>query len=78
MDVPLSEESKTTIASLKSRGVKLQITRVHETSFSCRASYSDGRDPNVTYAPTADQAVSQTAGVVRGIWKDVFDAAEDS
>jgi len=57
---------------LQAAGIQVQVHKLGEKHYSCRARFDDGRDPQVTYAVTPDQSVQQTFTTVQTLWSELF------
>lgn len=61
------------IADLKSRGVSTRVHKLGEAHYSCRMTPSDGRDGEVVYKGTPEEAVDLCAKNLRATHSDLFD-----
>ena len=57
---------------LQAAGIQVQVHKLGEKHYSCRAYFDDGRDPQVTYGETPDQSVQRTSKNVQTLWSDLF------
>jgi hypothetical protein len=68
----LDANAKEHLNRLQAVGIQVQVHKLGEKHYSCRARFDDGRDPQVSYAVTPDQSVQQTFKTVQSLCSDLF------